>query len=571
MTIHVQKADMQHALTRKERLIAFGLLAALFIVGVFDHNLWSNDAREGAMIREMVREGQWVTPVFSGQAYLEKPPLLHWTAALMCRAAGTVTAGLVRLPSALYGFGAVVLAIALGRRFGRERAGWLSALLCATSMLYIEYSRVVLTDAALTFMVMLALYTFWRAYSAVSHRLAFYFIFLVVSALSFYAKGLIGPGFIWVTVGVFLAMRRRWQLLFGLASAFAIVFALALAPWVYALWQKGGLDYLETAFWANQFGRFFSFNDPALPEDPYRVHKQPVWFYLVKVLPVRLLPWTVLALPAFAHWFRPGSPVKGELPALLKTALIAMLVVLHASSAKAACYVLPLFPIIFLMVAVWLEDALDRGPALFERMAIAVTYGALVAALLILPLAYAMALGKASPFLLEPGLWVASRALVLEMLALGLTLLIGGQLWRAWQNRQAARAGMRFPVMVAFLLLFHALALIPIYDFQRTSKPFADVVAREIASGRSIGFAGKVSRDRGEFMFHLDRRLDAVSVTNDQIRAFLFDTKGPAGVILPVRNLAPAVTRLPTGCFRVLRANHAGDKSADFLLLINDR
>lgn len=562
---------MEYSMTRSERFFAAGLLAALFLVGVFDHSLWSNDAREGAMIREMVREGAWVTPLFDGKPYLEKPPLLHWTAALICRAAGGVAEGLVRLPSALYGLGAVAIAIALGRRFGRERAGWVSAFLCATSILYAEYSRVVLTDASLAFMVMLSFYTFWRAYSAERRRMAWYGLFLAVSALSFYAKGLIGPGFIWVTVGVFLALRRRWRLLFGLAAAFAVVFALALAPWVFALWRKGGLEYLETAFWANQFGRFFAFTDPSLPEDPYRVHKQPVWFYLSRVLPARLLPWTALAIPGLAHWFRRGSPVRGDLPGLLRTALVVMLVILHASSAKAACYALPLFPVIFLMVAVWLEDALERGPTRFERLMIALTCGALGAALVLAPLACAVAAGMASPFLVNPGPDAAARALGLEALALGMTIAAGAWLWSERRAGRAVRAGLCFPLLAALLLLPHAMALIPLYDFQRTSKPFADVVAREIARGRSIAFAGRVSRDRGEFMFHLDRRLEQVAVTNDQLNAFLFDSGDPAGVILPVRNLAPAAVRLPAGRFRLLRAPHAGDKSSKFLLLINDR
>ena len=571
MTLRTAKADMQQEMTRIERFLALGLLAALFLVGVFDHDLWSNDAREGAMIREMVREGEWVTPRFNGQAYLEKPPLMHWTSALLCHAAGSVTEGLVRLPSALYGFGALALTIALGCRLGRERAGWLAAFLCATSMLYMEYSRVVLTDATLVFMVMLAYYTFWRAYASAPQRILPYAIFLVVSALSFYAKGLIAPGFIWVTVGIFLVLRRRWHLLFGLASAFAVVFALALAPWIFALWRKGGADYLETAFWANQFGRFLSFNDPSLPEDPYRVHKQPIWFYMARVLPARLLPWTLLTLPALAHWFRPGSQVRGDLPVFLKTALAAMFVILHVSSAKATCYALPLFPLLFLMVAVWLEDALERGPAWFERLTIAMTYGALGFALLALPIAYAITLGLALHFVIDPGIWVASRALVLEILAMGLTLILGGRLWMAWRAGRTVWAGMCFPVIVAVLFLPHIMAFIPIYDFQRTSRPFADVVAREIDGGRRIGFAGSVSRDRGEFMFNLDRRLDSISTTNDHLRSFLYDSGEPAGVILPLRNLAAAAVRLPAGRFRLLRSAHAGDKCSDFVLLINDR
>ena len=90
-------------LPSRAHALAWLLLALFFAFGLFDHSLWSsNDTREGAMIREMVREGVWVAPVFNGQYYLEKPPLLHWTGVVLCKVFGRVNEGLVRLPAALY-------------------------------------------------------------------------------------------------------------------------------------------------------------------------------------------------------------------------------------------------------------------------------------------------------------------------------------------------------------------------------------------------------------------------------------------------------------------------------------
>ncbi len=352
--------DVSPSLSRRERWTLLALLALWFAYGLFDHSLWSaNDTREGAMIREMVREGVRVTPVFNGQHYLEKPPLLHWTGVALCRLAGTVNEGLVRLPAALYGFGALLILLRWSREMGRERAGFTAAFLCATSILYLEYSKVVLTDTALTFMVMLSLYLFWRAWSSGPGPAWRYGPFLLASAASFYAKGLLGPGFVWVSVCAFLAWRRQWKPLIGLPLVFLPVFALLVAPWAYALWKTGGTEMLRGVFWDNQFGRFLSFSDPGLPLDPYRVHKEPVYYYLVE-LPIRLLPWTLLVLPALWHWFRRSTPVRDPLSVFLRVAVISMAVILHLSSAKAACYALPLFPLLFLMTGLWLEDALRR-------------------------------------------------------------------------------------------------------------------------------------------------------------------------------------------------------------------
>ena len=94
--------DAQDNISPGERAFLLVLLVALFAFGLFDHTLWSsNDPREGGMIWDMYRNGIWVTPSMNGEPFLEKPPLLHWTALLFCYAFGRVNEGLVHLPAAL--------------------------------------------------------------------------------------------------------------------------------------------------------------------------------------------------------------------------------------------------------------------------------------------------------------------------------------------------------------------------------------------------------------------------------------------------------------------------------------
>ena len=49
-------------------------------------------------------------------------------------------------------------------------AGLAAAFLCATSFTYMEYSKIVLTDTCLAFMVMLSLSLFWNACSFCSMK-----------------------------------------------------------------------------------------------------------------------------------------------------------------------------------------------------------------------------------------------------------------------------------------------------------------------------------------------------------------------------------------------------------------
>lgn len=550
--------------------LAWMLLALFSAFGLFDHSLWSsNDTREGAMIREMVREGAWVTPVFNGQAYLEKPPLLHWTGVVLCKVFGRVNEGLVRLPAALYGFGALWIIGLWARDLGRERAGLVAAFLCATSVLYYEYSRIVLTDTALAFMVVLSLYLFWKAYTAVPPGWTRWLAFLAASAVTFYAKGLIGPGLVWVSVGAFLVYRREWKRLVLLGTAFAVVFALVLAPWVVALWHAGGHAFIYSVFWENQFGRFLAFNDPSLPMDPYYVHKESVLYYLSS-LPVRLIPWTLLVMAALISWFRPKSPVTG-LPALfVRFALVCMLALLHVSSSKAACYALPLFPILFLMTGVWLEDTATRWTSALDRRLVGLTFGLVGVAALAVPLGYVLAFLVGMTFVWAPG---NAATLICFGLAL-LTLVVGGyaeiRLWKIFRSGKRVDAILSAPMILAVLGLLDAAIFMPAVNYQRTYEPLAALVRQELNAGARIALAGERERDLGALMFYLDSRIPFVLFVNaKECTDFLYGRPGPAGIVVAESDLIQIQRLLSGKSFRIIQPMHGGYKSEEFRLLMN--
>jgi len=561
------------------------LLALVCAFGLFDHSLWSgNDTREGAMISEMVRTHTWTAPIFNGTPYLEKPPLLHWTGVIFCRIFGVVNEGVVRLPAALYAFLTLLIVIAWARALGREQAGFAAAFMCATSVLFFEYARIVLTDSALTFMVVFSLWLFWRAQTAEKSLVGYYLLFLFVSAFSFYAKGLLGPGMIWLSVLAWLAFQKRFRLMLVLVPVFALVFVLVILPWVVALWKTGGYAYLYKVFWENQFGRFLYFDDPTLPIDPYLIHKEPVYFYLFN-LPVRLLPWTLLAVPALYYWFRRESPIKGDLAGFLRTSLLAIVFLLHISSAKAACYTLPLFPFIFLMTGVWLEDmaaawpaALARPPAgstarpsLLDRRLIGITFILIGIAVMAAPAVYLLAFLLGIQSVRTPCPAANTACVLIALLAFLTGFILGKKIWLAFQEGKHRTALMIMPVAAAITGLVGGSVFIPATDYYRTYVPFAGVVQTEINAGRWIAFGTDSERDLGAFMFYLNARLDTVSFTNRAALAgFLRDKKEPLGIIVPAKELRNDLPRLAGVRYGLKQAEKCGKKSASFRLITID-
>ncbi len=563
----------------RERLALLVLLIAFFLFGLFDHSFWaSNDSREGAMIWDMVQAGHWVTPTLNGVPYLEKPPLLHWTGMLFCQLFGTVNEGLVRLPAALYGLGAVLLAWFWGRRLGRERAGIAAAFLCATSFKYMEYSKIVLTDACISFMVMASLVLFWEAYTATRNRALRFAVFILVSALSFYAKGLLGPGFVWVSVGCFLLYRREWKLCLILPAIFLPVLVLVLAPWAWALWKEGGMEFICGVFWDNQFGRFLSFSDPDLPPDPYFVHKEPFYYYLV-TLPGAVLPWTLLMIPAMIRWFRRGQGWGDPLSIFMRFCIACMLLVLHASSAKVSIYALPLFPIAFLMTAIWCEEAAERWTLKTERWALGVTAYALKVVLVLAPVFYFIL------FLLPRGLRKkyledvdilrdlgAPTALFTAALAvalLGLALWTWRRLRADFQRGDRARVILFMPAAYTALLMLAGAVFFPIYDYQRGYPPFAALLSSELAQGREIVLATTEEKYVGAFTFYTRRRLPTAEFSAS-LRQRLEGATAPIGVLVKTKDLKKHGKEWGLDQFKALRPVHNGYMSDKFRLLVNE-
>src|SRR5229473_1663593 len=102
------------ATQRRVRLTAFAAVVALAATLTI-HRLGAadvcgfNEAVEGVFTQQMVEHGDLLFPLLNGRTPMYKPPLFHWTATAIDRAAGItrVTPFNLRLPSALYAIAGV--------------------------------------------------------------------------------------------------------------------------------------------------------------------------------------------------------------------------------------------------------------------------------------------------------------------------------------------------------------------------------------------------------------------------------------------------------------------------------
>src|SRR5437762_11624634 len=83
-------------------LVALAVVLAALPIGSDVYE--GGEAREGLVVREMLRTGDWILPLWNGSVVPSKPPLFHWLAAgPACR-------------SGAGGAGAPLCGAAIGRR-----------------------------------------------------------------------------------------------------------------------------------------------------------------------------------------------------------------------------------------------------------------------------------------------------------------------------------------------------------------------------------------------------------------------------------------------------------------------
>jgi 4-amino-4-deoxy-L-arabinose transferase-like glycosyltransferase len=109
------------------------LAAVLFSVNLGGYDLWpADEPRYAQVAREMLDSGNWLSPTVNGESYLEKPPLLFWSQALVSLPFGDINECTARVPSALSGIVVLVLTYLLARGLFGAQTAFYAALFLLT-------------------------------------------------------------------------------------------------------------------------------------------------------------------------------------------------------------------------------------------------------------------------------------------------------------------------------------------------------------------------------------------------------------------------------------------------------
>ncbi len=147
------------------------------------------ESRNLITAREMVYDGNWLTPTMNGELRLEKPPLPTWIAA----AVEWVSPDNIGLQRAVAGMAAVLLAVflyLLAVRLTRDRLyAFIAVLLLCTSYSIVLMGRTASWDIYCHAFMIVAIYYLYKALQASTCRWSWFTIAGVMMGLSFLGKG----------------------------------------------------------------------------------------------------------------------------------------------------------------------------------------------------------------------------------------------------------------------------------------------------------------------------------------------------------------------------------------------
>lgn len=346
--------------------------AVIFFVNLGGYPFYSKgEPREAVTVLAIATGGGVILPMRAGIELPSKPLLMHWIAALLSVLFGGVSEWTVRMPSALFALAGVLVCYAYVRRLFAPRAALLSALILATSIQYLQSSSGARVDMTLTFFMEVAFFEFLLIGEGLTQRRALLYVAIALAVLAKGPVGLVLPG---TAALVWIAIQWRWQLLRDLKLARGAAIVAVLAGWWYvAASIIGGKAFIEKQLIAENVVRFVGASD-------FHEGHAHAFYYLEGALVGGFLPWTPIL--ALVLWRAMRAPRKND--SRLTYLLIWFLVVLgfySFSHSKRGVYLLPLYPALATVTALYLVDTID-APSSTARLVgfLSSLYGAAIAA-----------------------------------------------------------------------------------------------------------------------------------------------------------------------------------------------
>jgi 4-amino-4-deoxy-L-arabinose transferase-like glycosyltransferase len=482
----VVKSLLKHK--RLDYVLLTFLLGVLFLTSLGNRPLASPD--EGRYVeipREMVETGDYITPHLNSLKYFEKPPFVYWLEAIPLKL-NLTSEFFLRLPIALFALIGCLGVYAYATRIYSRTAGYCSAIVLGTSLLYFSLAHIILLDLVLTVLISLGLFSFIIGIKlpAGTERRFHLGITSVTLACAVLTKGLIGIVLPASIIGLWLISLNKWKELLPLyLPTNLFLFALIILPW-HLLMASQHPEFFDFYFVREHFERYLT-----------TIHRrmQPWWFF-IPIGTLGFFPWIIFLPRAIKNFipFRLKEWKIYDLEAFLIIWVTFIFLFFSFSSSKLIPYILPIFPPLAIIVGRFLAYIL-QGEQSTKKEAVGylVSSAAIVGGAIFFLKGHsdaALALSLA-PYIPYIAFYVMGGAIVFFILSF-----LNKIQWK-----------------LAGLLIFHVGFLFTLNTasplIQKSSmKPFAQYIKENLPAETEVAFYGMYAQDLPFYLGHTVRILN---------------------------------------------------------------
>lgn len=323
----------------------------------------TDEGRYAEMAREMVATNDWITTRLNGIKYFEKPPLQTWMNALTFEVFG-LGEWQARLWTGLCGLLGIGIAAYAARRVFNARVAFYTALVLGSSFYWAGMGHINTLDMGLSGMMTLSmcgLLLAQRNDANAKQQRNWMLVCWAAMALAVLSKGLIGvvlPGAVLVLYTIVARDWGIWKRL-HLVKGLLVFFAIA-TPWFVLVAQRNP-EFLEFFFIHEHFQRFTT-----------KIHSRVgPWYYFIPLMLLGILPWLGIFFQSLfngasrqaseAHAIDGASHGRFKPTVMLLVWSLFIFFFFSISSSKLPSYILPIFPSVALLIAVYLERASHKA------------------------------------------------------------------------------------------------------------------------------------------------------------------------------------------------------------------
>jgi len=304
-------------------------LLALAVPLLYFYNLglnqvWQpNEAFYAEGAKNMLRTGDFLTPIFNGEVRLNKPPMTYWLTALSFYLFGLNEFAL-RLFQVLAGLGTGLLTALMALRLSDRRTALFSFIALTLALQFIANARYTSPEVLLCFFITLSLYLWLLSYERGSRVLLF--LALTASVLAVLTKGPVG--FLLPAAVIFIyLLLTDWRELLKLRYYVGALYVAVAGGWWFLYQFLTNREIFVEVFVRENIKRIYALQD------------DPVYFYLLDI-PVSFLPYSLIFYIALL-WVLKNRARKLLFPLVWFTVVF---VVFSLVKMKIPVYIMPAFP-----------------------------------------------------------------------------------------------------------------------------------------------------------------------------------------------------------------------------------